>query len=395
MSRIKNIVLFIFTVGLIVSVLGQNKSDLEKRKKNTINELKRNSELYEKVKKDKEIKIVSVQILSNKIVKREKLIKEIDEDIDNITGRLETLETKIEEVKLLEAQKKRELSKVVYNLYKRSRNTNKMMFILSSGNINESYKRISYLKNYTVEKNKKIHDLLRIKADLQNKISSYNREKKNKESTLSAKSREVKQLESEKVEKETLIKNLTNKEKDLLKKIKEQKRIAEELEKKINDLNKELSKANNLVYNKLTPREKVISKNFSTNKGKLPWPTEKGVISSYFGKHQHPVLKDVYINNNGIDITTETNEEVRAIFEGVVTKIFTIKGYNYVIIIRHGNYLSVYQNVDKIVVKIGEIVKTKQKIGNVSADNNVEVSVLHFEIWEELKKQNPTEWLSN
>ncbi len=146
---------------------------------------------------------------------------------------------------------------------------------------------------------------------------------------------------------------------------------------------------------KLSPEEEIIAINFSSNKGKLPWPAERGVIIEKFGEHMHPVLKNVRINNNGIDIATIDKAEIRAIFNGEIRKIVAIKGANNTVLIKHGNYFSVYQNLVEVSVKKGDKVKTKQKIGIVYSDKESERgNVIHLEIWENNVKMNPETWIA-
>ena len=143
----------------------------------------------------------------------------------------------------------------------------------------------------------------------------------------------------------------------------------------------------------LTPEEIELSGNFSSNKGKLPWPSEKGIISSTFGEHNHPVLKRVKIKNNGIDILTSQSEEARAIFDGTVISIRTITNTNKAIIIRHGEYFTVYSNLSEVFVQQGQKVSTKQRLGNIYTDSSGNKTELHFEIWRGKTLLNPSSWI--
>ena len=144
----------------------------------------------------------------------------------------------------------------------------------------------------------------------------------------------------------------------------------------------------------MTPAELLLSENFESNQGGLPWPLERGIISSTFGEHEHPVLKGVKIKNNGIDILTEENAKVRAIFAGTVTRVMSIPNYNYVIMIRHGEYLSVYSNLDEVYVNKGDMVDTKQEIGKLHTNAKDLKTELHFELWKGKTLLNPASWLA-
>ncbi len=137
-----------------------------------------------------------------------------------------------------------------------------------------------------------------------------------------------------------------------------------------------------------------MSSNFEENRGGLPWPVENGVISSTFGEHFHPVLKQVKTKNNGIDVLTDENMKSRAVFEGEVTRVISIPNYNYVVMIRHGEYLTVYSNLSEVYVKKGDKVETKQSIGKVYTDKKEMKTEIHFELWKGKTLLNPANWLA-
>jgi septal ring factor EnvC (AmiA/AmiB activator) len=200
-------------------------------------------------------------------------------------------------------------------------------------------------------------------------------------------------LQSEQERKQSMVKSLSKKEKQLQKELEEKKRIADKIEREIarimEDERKRAIKSDN------TPEQKLIGENFAENRGRLPWPVEKGIITSQFGIQKHPVLKYVTENNIGIEITSMGKTAVRSIFKGEVAKVFTIPGANTTIIIRHGKYLTVYQNVVDLKVKSGDKVETKQEIGNVFCETgNGNKAILKFMIFEEKEKLDPESWIS-
>ena len=144
----------------------------------------------------------------------------------------------------------------------------------------------------------------------------------------------------------------------------------------------------------LTPDEQLLSSSFEGNKGKLPWPSVHGIITSTFGTHDHPILPGIKTVNNGIDIATARNARVRAVFDGKVSGVISIPGSGKAIIIRHGEYLSVYSNLSEVFVKMGDKIKTKDDIGVVMTDNEESKTELHFEIWKGKVLMNPASWLT-
>jgi septal ring factor EnvC (AmiA/AmiB activator) len=235
-----------------------------------------------------------------------------------------------------------------------------------------------------------------IQNELKSEIKELEEIVLQKEALARQKAGENRKLEREKRNKDQMVKELSGQEKELKSKIAENKKIARRLEKEIASIiTAEASRGRSRnMYDQLTPEEKLISDNFMGNKGKLPWPTERGVIISRFGKHQHAVLKQVTVQNDGIDISTVQGAEARALFDGVVSKVFAFLGANYTVIMRHGNFLTVYQNLINVRVKPGDVVMVKQVLGTVFTEDETNSTLLHIEIWKELNKQNPEDWLS-
>jgi septal ring factor EnvC (AmiA/AmiB activator) len=193
-----------------------------------------------------------------------------------------------------------------------------------------------------------------------------------------------------------MVSQLRNREKELRAEILEKQRIAEKLEKEIAAIIAEEARRarSGNIYDRLTPEERLISDNFQGNKGKLPWPVERGVITGKYGVHPHPVLKQVTINSDGIDISTVKGARARAMFDGQVTKIISILGANYTVILRHGAFLTVYQNLVDLRVKQGDKVRVKDVLGTVHTDNQNNSTTLHMQVWKDRSSQNPEEWIS-
>jgi len=145
----------------------------------------------------------------------------------------------------------------------------------------------------------------------------------------------------------------------------------------------------------MTPEEILVSANFEQNRRRLPWPVERGVITDHFGVHQHPVLKNIQVKNNGVDISTVQGAKARSVFGGEVSRVFVVSGGNYAVIIRHGKFLTVYSNLVDVLVKSGDKVSIKQTIGTIGTDNEDDnKTVLKFQIWKENVKMNPEEWIA-
>jgi septal ring factor EnvC (AmiA/AmiB activator) len=193
---------------------------------------------------------------------------------------------------------------------------------------------------------------------------------------------------------------LSKKEKDLQASLKEKEAAAKKLQKEIERIiAEEIRKASERENTEqvggfsLTSEEVALSGDFSNNMGKLPWPVDWGVVSSTFGEHPHPVLTKVKVKNNGIDILTKQGAQARSVFNGTVTRVLSVPNNNNVVIIRHGEYLTVYSNLDQVVVKQGEQVKTGQVIGTVFTNPDEARTEIHFEVWQSKTLLDPGEWL--
>jgi septal ring factor EnvC (AmiA/AmiB activator) len=189
-----------------------------------------------------------------------------------------------------------------------------------------------------------------------------------------------------------MVKSLSKKEKQLQKELEEKKKIADKIEREISRIIEEERKK--VTKSDSTPEQKLIGENFAENKGRLPWPVDKGIITSQFGLQKHPVLKYVTENNIGIEITSTGSTPVRSVFKGEVRSVFLIKGANMTVIIRHGKYLTVYENIVDLKVKAGDKVDTKQQIGNVYCETDGNKAILKFMIFEEKEKLDPESWIT-
>ncbi len=291
---------------------------------------------------------------------------------------------------------KRQYEMLVQFAFWNKNKNERLMFVLSADNFNMAYKRMKYIQQYTRHRKEQALLILSMQSELKVEIKELEEIVLQKEALARQKAGENRNLEREKQNKDQMVMELSGQEKKLKSKIAENRKIARRLEKEIAAIiTAEASKGRSRnMYDQLTPDEKLISDNFMGNKGKLPWPTERGVVTSRFGKHQHAVLKQVTVQNDGIDISTVQGAEARALFDGVVSKVVAILGANYTVIMRHGNFLTVHQNLINVRVTPGEAVMVKQVLGTVFTEEETNSTLLHIEIWKELNKQNPEDWLS-
>lgn len=383
--------------GLITNFsFAQTKSELEERKRKTQEEIENATNLLQQTQESKKENIGQVQIINRRINLRGQFIESIERETELLDAEiLEKSRLVVNMEQDLETLKK-EYERIILFSYKNRDKYERIIFLMSAENFNQAYKRLRYLKQFVKFRRKQADGIIDLQEKVLNEISELEERKMEKINLAEQKKKESNILKRELNQKSTLIAQLKKKENELKKQIEEKKIISKRIENEITEIiaaEAKRLKATDLSK-QLTPEERLISNNFTENKGRLPWPTEKGVITEHFGVHPHPVLKGITINNNGVDIVTVPGAEARAMFDGVVSTVFAILGGNYAVIIRHGNYLTVYQGLIDLKVKKGDTIRVKQTLGTIYTDKETNITTLHIEIWRELQKQNPEEWLS-
>jgi septal ring factor EnvC (AmiA/AmiB activator) len=380
----------------IYLISAQSKKDLEERKGKTQEEIEYTNRLLEETRERMQLNLNRVHILERKIELRNQLLSSLNQEIALYNGDIDEKRRTVSEMEKDLDMVRQQYELLVKFAYWNKNKYERLMFILSADNFNMAYKRMKYIQQYTRHRKEQALLLQSMRQELKNEIQDLEKIIVQKEELVMQKTAENKTLERERRSKDKMVAELSGKEKELIKKIEEKEKIASRLEREIAAIIAAEAKSGRTsnMYDRLTPEEKLISDNFQGNKGKLPWPTERGVVTGRFGRHQHAVLKQVTIQNDGIDISTVQGAEARALFDGVVSKVVAILGANYTVIIRHGNFLTVYQNLVNVRVKPGDQVKVKQVLGTVFTEEETNTTLLHIEIWKELIKQNPEDWLS-
>ncbi len=374
-------------------IAAQTKAELEEKRNTTLNEIRYVDNMLKSTSKKKEESMNEVKIIGNKVNLRESVIRGMRQEIDLLTDRIDlnTLAINMMESDLVGL--KNDYARAVVNSYKAQKENPELVYILSAKDFNQGYKRLKYLQQVTKFRRREAEIIMELKDQIQ---STKERLQNDLYRLSDLKSREEQQkslLLSEQGRKQEMVRSLSKQERQLKKELEEKKRIADKIEKEIARIMEEERKK--VIKSDNTPEQKLIGESFAENKGRLPWPVEKGIITSQFGIQKHPVLKYVTENNIGIEITSLGKTEVRSVFKGEVARVFSIPGANMTVIIRHGKYLTVYQNVVDLKVKQGDKIDTKQVIGNVFCEtDNGNKSILKFMIFEEKEKLDPELWIS-
>jgi murein hydrolase activator len=393
----------LFSSHVVYAQKNQSRKDLENKKKELQKEIEYTNQLLDETKKNKRNSLNQLITLNKKISIREELISTINREIAILNQQINQNYRAIEGLQKDLEKLKDEYSKMIYYAYKNQNAYSRLMFVFASSDFEQAFMRLKYLQQYSEYRHKQAELIVKTKNNLDQQTALLEVKKAEKRSLLSNEQTEKEKLSSEKSEKEQVISQLQTKESELKKELQKKKKDAEKFEQAIlKIIQMELEKAQKVAAEEnkpkpqkllLTPEALELSNSFANNKNKLPWPVEKGFISERFGIHPHPLIPNIEVNNNGIDITTGAGALVRAVFDGEVKAIVTMPGAGRFILIRHGEYLTIYSNLNDIYVKVGDKVKTKQKIASIMMDEKDSNTVLHFELWKGQVKQDPENWL--
>lgn len=392
-------ILIVTVFFVILSSIGfaQSVTELQKKKQDAAKEIKYTSRLLKDAQKNERSSLSRLRLINNKIKQRNTIISSINNEIDVYQKFIENNSMVIAMLKADVELIKVEYAELIRSAYRNRNGTDKILFLLSAENFNQAYRRYLYMKQYASYRVNQAEIIGVIQLVLNNSVTKLEQQKATKQFLIEETQKEAQELDKEKLQQNSEVNKLKNKQRNLHRKLKEQQVVEQQLEREIQQIVEEEARKNRASGGSgfaLTPEQQLVGDNFAQNKKRLPWPVERGIITEHFGMHQHPVLSNVQIRNNGLNIATEIGSKVRAVFNGEVSRVFGISGGNTAVIIRHGKYLTVYSNLREVVVKKGDKVSTKQNIGTIYSDkNDRDKSILKFQIWYESQKLNPEDWI--
>lgn len=395
----------------------QDKTTLEAKKKDLQAQIELTDKLLKETRRTKTLSLGQLVALNQKIEARESLINEINAEIRELEGQIAANYILVTQQDTEIAQLKRDYAKMIVYAYRNQDAYQRMMFVFSAENFNMAFLRMRYMQQIGEGRQQQAEKIASRQQELNENIRALEEQKADKKALLGSNETEKQQLAVEKDDKDKTFRDLQTKETQLKSDLEKKKSEKIRIDKAIQDLiaaemARQTAKApvvvtppksgntppktNTAPKITLTPEAQNLGNSFAGNKGALPWPVAQGTITSHFGKQAHPVLKDVFVNNNGIDIATTNDASARAVFEGEVTGVTNIAGSGWLVIVRHGEFLTVYAKLEEVFVKQGDHMKTKQNIGKVSKDLEDGQSVLHFEVWKSgIGKMDPEQWLLN
>lgn len=410
MKNFRKLIVILICMLSISAAMAQadKQKDLEEKRRAIMAEIKQINSLLFKTKKEERTVLQQVEDINQRISASENLIRVTNQQANLLTRNINDNISKISKLREELKGMKQDYAAMIQKSYKSKSQQSRVMFLLSSDDFLQAYKRVQYMRQYAAFRKKQGEGIRVMTEELQSLNASLIDQKKVKQQLITENQQEKNKLTAQRVEQQALVATLKKDEGKYTAQIRTKQKQADEIDRQIEDLiraaieeanrraaaaNKSTTKATTSGGFALTAEDKALAANFKNNKGKLPWPVEKGMVVKGFGTHQHPQFPNVTTNSSGVEIATEDNAAARAIFEGEVMSIQMIKGANKVVFIQHGDYISVYSNLGTVNVKKGDKVTTKQKIGNVAKSPTEGKTVLKFYIYQNKTKINPADWI--
>ncbi len=397
---------FVLVMALFVSFTAEGQSDKQKKLEAQLQQKRReikqiNSLLFSK-KKEEKFAITLLENLNYKVSVRKNLIRIANEQANLLTREINANETEIASLKDQLKELKDDYAAMVVKSYKSKSEQSKVMFLLSSSNFKQAYKRLQYIRQYANYQKEQGEAIKAKTEELEVLNTKLAKQKEDKQQIIEENRLAKRELEKELEEREVLMASIKADMSKFAAQIKKKKQEADQLDREINRLIREAIAASNKKAGKktstgkfvLTPEAKKLASSFEANKGKLGWPVSRGVIKGKFGKRRS--LTDASVTNNykSIQIATEANADVKAVFKGEVSEILIVKNGNPAVLIRHGNYLTIYMNLSKVYVKKGDKIETGQVIGQVFTNKLRGETLLGFRINKNNQVLNPEYWLA-
>ncbi|WJJ97128.1 murein hydrolase activator EnvC family protein [Algibacter luteus] len=391
---------FLFATSLSFAQNDKQK-ELETRRQELRREIQKINELRDANKSKAKSELSLIEDFNYKISVLSNLIKVTNQQANLLTREIASNQNKITSLRDELKQLKEDYAAMIVKSYKSKNQQSRIMFLLSSENFKQAYKRLQYIKQYS-DHQKQQGEIIKAKTqELQDTNASLLKQQEEKKKLIAENRVVQKSLESERQQHQSVMNSIQKNLSRYAAQIKEKQREADRIDREIDRIIKAAiarsnTKAGNSASSKsfaLTAEEKVLASNFISNKGKLPWPVEKGFVRLGYGTQPHPIDRSLTIKSNGVRIATEKGAKARAVFDGEVSEILKMRNVNPIVMIRHGNYLTLYRNLSEVYVKKGDKVKTKQVIGEVFTNPTNGETILSFTLSKGTATENPASWI--
>ncbi|MCB0594900.1 MAG: peptidoglycan DD-metalloendopeptidase family protein [Phaeodactylibacter sp.] len=399
--RLRLPALSLLFLAFAISLSGQNRQDLENRRQQLLMEIKDTEALLKETKKDKAATLDQYLALQNQIRKRQQLINTLHEEVDYANASISRANEVLGALSNDVARLKEEYAKIIRAAYRHKINNSFLLFLFSADSFNDAFRRWQYIRQYDRYRKKQARLIVQTQEMLARKARQLEGKLKEKEQLLASQEQQQQLLNRELKDKNRILKELKTSEGRLVAELDDQQKAHDALNQAIEEVireemarkRREARAADALAAGNgpEAPDDNIpLSNSFKGNQGRLPWPVKSGYITRRFGKQPHPQIRSVQITNNGIDIRTDEQSNVYAVFEGKIAGTQFIPGYKNTVIIQHGRYYTVYSNLEEAFVQRGDVVSTREPIGRLGKEK----PEVHFEVWLEKKRLNPVDWVA-
>ena len=389
-------------VLMLVPILGfaqDKKATLEAQKKRLQQEIVQINALLKSSAKKRANVLTEVETVQLKMDRQDALIRLTNRQINRLNQEITLNLRNIEQLRTELTQLKKDYAEMVVAARKNQSTQNRLMFLLSSESFWQAYKRMAYMKQYAAYRKQQGEQIATKTKTLQQYTNDLVAQRKDKERLIRENRDAQKALDTVRARQNSLVQQLKRKEKSYAAQIKKKQKQQEAIDKEINRLIREAIAASNKKAGTkttsfvLTPEAKALAASFAANKGRLPWPVEKGIVIQKFGTQRHPVVRTTTIKSNGVTLSVPARAEARSVFEGKVLNIVQFKGSNPIVLVQHGNYITSYKNLSKVYVKKGDKLSAKQAIGQIFTNKDTGKTALQFSLFKNTTPQNPALWL--
>ena len=361
-------------------------------------EIAEGEELLSKINQDQSVNSQQIKLLQSRINNRNSIIRSLESQISLTNRDITSRERNITQLEADLAQIKKEYGEMVYTSYKNHKLNNALLFLFSSRDFNDMTRRLDYMRRYNAMRERKAAEIDTLRTQLNAEVEQLTTQRETLTTTRQSRDREVASLQSDQKQYSDANNRLGKQASDVTRRIQQQQQIKQRAEAELQRIIAEEARKNQQAQGTLNEEERrkltELSGRFDQNKGKLPYPVTGGVIVDHFGVHPHPTQPRLTVNNKGINIAAKRGASVYCVFEGVVTRVLFINGLNNCVMLKHGDYFTIYSNLATVAVKAGERVGTNTKIGTLSAGDNPDDYQLHFEVWFGTINQDPEAWFA-
>jgi len=407
MRKVVPYIVLLVCLFVVIPTTAQSKKqkELEEKRQSLLEEIKQINSLLFKTRGEKQSVLAEVEDLDHRISARQNLIRVTNQQANLLTREINNNLTTIDQLRTELTGLKEDYASMINKSYKSKSTQSRIMFLFSSENFLQAYKRMQYMKQYTRHRKKQGESIKAKTVELQSLNKSLIQQNKDKKKLIEENRIAKKRLDEEKRDQVALVASLKKDEGKFAKQMRDKQKEANRINKQIDDLIRAAIAANNALSKNLnttntsintfalTPQARALAKSFKNNKGKLIWPVEKGHVLNAYGTRQHPQFPNVKQTFNGVEIITESNAKARAVFNGEVMQVQQLKGANKAVYVRHGDYITIYNNLATVSVKKGDKIKTKQVIGTVFTHPTTGRTILKFLVYQNTKRMNPADWV--